>query len=46
MNREKRTEIIAIRVDPAAKKRILEEAQRREETLNVPVKTSTLSRFR
>ena len=33
MNREKRTEIIAIRVDPAAKKRILEEAQRREETL-------------
>jgi hypothetical protein len=33
MNRERRTEIIAIRVDPAAKKRILEEAQKRKETL-------------
>jgi hypothetical protein len=33
MNRERRTEIIAIRVPPAAKKRILEEAQKREETL-------------
>ena len=33
MIRERRTEIIAIRVDPTAKKRILEEAQKREETL-------------
>ena len=33
MNRERRTQIIAIRVPPAAKKRILEEAQKREETL-------------
>jgi uncharacterized protein (DUF1778 family) len=33
MSREKRTQIIAIRVRPAAKKRILEEAQKREETL-------------
>jgi hypothetical protein len=33
MSRERRTQIIAIRVPPAAKKRILEEAQKREETL-------------
>ena len=33
MNRERRTEIMAIRVDPTAKKRFLEEAQKREETL-------------
>ena len=33
MNRERRTQIIAIRVPPAAKERILEEAQKREETL-------------
>jgi hypothetical protein len=33
MNRERRTQIIGIRVPPAAKKRILEEAQKREETL-------------
>ena len=33
MARERRTQIIAIRVPPTAKKRILEEAQKREETL-------------
>jgi uncharacterized protein (DUF1778 family) len=33
MNRERRTEIIAIRVPPTAKKLILEEAKKREETL-------------
>jgi len=33
MSIERRTQIIAIRVPPAAKKRILEEAQKREETL-------------
>jgi hypothetical protein len=33
MNIERRTQIIAIRVPPAAKKRILEEAKKREETL-------------
>jgi uncharacterized protein (DUF1778 family) len=33
MNRERRTQIIAIRVPPAAKKHILEEAQKRKETL-------------
>lgn len=33
MSRERRTQIIAIRVPPASKKRILEEAQKREETL-------------
>ena len=33
MSEERRTQIIAIRVPPAAKKRILEEAQKREETL-------------
>jgi hypothetical protein len=33
MSGERRTQIIAIRVPPAAKKRILEEAQKREETL-------------
>ena len=33
MSRERRTAIIAIRVPPAAKKRILEEAKKREETL-------------
>lgn len=33
MSRERRTEIIAIRVPPTAKKRILEEAEKREETL-------------
>ena len=33
MNGERRTQIIGIRVPPAAKKRILEEAQKREETL-------------
>ncbi len=33
MSRERRTQIIAIRVPPAAKKRIIEEAQKRKETL-------------
>ncbi len=33
MSRERRTQIIAIRVTPAAKKLILEEAKKREETL-------------
>lgn len=33
MNRERRTQIIAIRVPPAVKKHILEEAQKREKTL-------------
>ena len=33
MHRQRRTQIIAIRVPPAAKKRMLEEAQKREETL-------------
>ena len=33
MHRERRTEIIAIRVDPTAKKLFLEEAQKRGETL-------------
>jgi hypothetical protein len=33
MSRERRTQIIAIRVPPAAKRRFLEEAQKREETL-------------
>jgi len=33
MSKERRTQIIAIRVPPAAKKRILEEAKKREETL-------------
>ena len=33
MSGERRTQIIAIRVPPAAKKLILEEAQKREETL-------------
>ena len=33
MSSERRSQIIAIRVPPAAKKRILEEAQKREETL-------------
>ena len=33
MNRERRTQIIAIRVPPATKRRFLEEAQKREETL-------------
>lgn len=33
MSRERRTQIIAIRVPPAAKKRILEEAQKRGEIL-------------
>jgi hypothetical protein len=33
MNRERRTQIIAIRVVPAVKKRILEEAKKREETI-------------
>ena len=33
MSTERRMQIIAIRVPPAAKKRILEEAQKREENL-------------
>ena len=33
MKRERRTQIIAIRVPPAAKERIIEEAQKRKETL-------------
>jgi len=33
MSQEKRTQIIAIRVPPIAKKRIIEEAQKRELTL-------------
>ncbi len=33
MNRERMTEIIAIRVPPSVKKRIIEEAQKREETM-------------
>ena len=33
MSRERRTQIVAIRVPPAAKRRFLEEAQKREETL-------------
>jgi hypothetical protein len=35
MSEGRRTQIIAMRVPPAAKKRILEEAQKREETLTV-----------
>ncbi len=33
MSTERRTQIIAIRVHPSVKKRIIEEAQKREETL-------------
>jgi hypothetical protein len=33
MSKERRTQIVAIRVPPAAKRRFLEEAQKREETL-------------
>jgi hypothetical protein len=35
MDREKRTQIIGIRVPPTIKKRMLEEAQKREETLTM-----------
>lgn len=33
MHTERRTEIMAIRIDPTSKKRFLEEAQKRGETL-------------